>query len=441
VTPALSGAIERAILGRPETGDEMMALAAELFPLPRSLTGAGARDTLRLLADWAPLELTEVSSGTAVFDWTVPPEWTVREAWIRDAQGRTVVDWRESSLRLLGYSAPVHARLSGAELQEHLHSLPEHPDWIPYRTSYYDPAWGFCVTEHERGAIEDGETYEVLVDTSLGPGAITLAELVVPGATDDEVVISTYTCHPSLANDNVSGLVVAAALARALPRCELRRTHRVLFAPSVIGALAWLHRNQERLERVHGGLIVSCVGDAGPLRYKESRRATTAVDRAARLVLAEEPGHVVEAFVPWGGDERQFCAPGFDLAFGSLSRSPHGAYPEYHTSADDLGLISGEQLYGSLRALARILDVIDADTTVVGTAPFGEPQLGRRGLYGSIGTGLPTEDGRRALLWLLNLADGRHTLLDVAERSGLPFWLLEHAAGRLREAGLLRAAG
>jgi aminopeptidase-like protein len=434
------GPIERALRAQPDVGERMMALARELFPLPRSLTGEGVRATLRVIGEWAQLQVTEVPSGSRVFDWTAPQEWSVREAWVRDADGRLVVDAAESPLRLLGYSAPFEANVTGAELLEHLYSLPEHPEWIPYRTSYYDPAWGFCVTERERQAIDPDETYQVHVDTTLRDGSVTLGEHVVPGAGPEEVLVSTYTCHPSVANDNVSGLVVAAALACLLPRKGLRRTHRVLFAPSTIGALAWLQRNERRLDRVHGGLIVSCVGDAGPLRYKRSRRGRTDVDLAAELVLRDEPGSRVEPFVPWGGDERQFCSPGFDLAFGSLSRTPHGAYPEYHTSADDLDLIGPDALTGSLLALGRILDVLDANRTLVSTAPFGEPQLGRRGLYDSIGSGLPTEKGRRALLWVLNLADGEHSLLDVAERSGMPFWLLHEAAESAARAGLVRDA-
>jgi len=426
--------------GAAALGSEMMSLATALFPLRRSLTGEGVRETLRLIGGRVPLELTEIPSGTQVYDWTIPPEWTVREAWIRDGDGRLVVDGSDSSLRLLGYSAPVRLQLTGAELQEHLYSLPDQPDCIPYRTSYYDRAWGFCVTERERASIEPARTYDVLVDTLLEPGSLTLGEVVVGGATDEEVLVSTYTCHPSLANDNVSGLVAATALARYLPRGALRRTHRFLFAPSVIGALAWLARNEDRLGSLHCGFVFSCVGDAGPLRYKRSRAGSTVIDRAAALVLRDEDDARIEPFVPWGGDERQFCSPGFDLAFGSLSRSPHGDYPEYHTSADDLDVIGDAQLAGSVLAAARILDVLEGDRTLLSLNPHGEPQLGRRGLYGSIGTGLPTDDGRRALLWLLNLADGQNSLIDVAERSGLPFWLVQHAATVLTEAGLTRDA-
>jgi aminopeptidase-like protein len=438
VTATPHGPVEGALRAVPSVGDEMMTLAEALFPLPRSLTGEGVRETIRLIGEHVPLEVTDVPSGTRAYDWTVPPEWTVREAWVKDAEGRVIVDLRDSSLRLLGYSAPVRTRVPGSELLEHLHSLPDHPDWIPYRTSYYDRDWGFCVTEREREAIDPGATYEVLVDTSLEPGSLTLAELVVPGETDEEVVISTYTCHPSLANDNVSGLVVLAALARYLPRAGLRRTHRVLFAPSVIGALSWLQLNEHRLDKIHCGLIVSCVGDSGPLRYKQSRNGSTVIDRAAALVLRDHSDAIINTFVPWGGDERQFCSPGFDLAFGSLSRSSHGEYPEYHSSADNLDLIGARPLADSLMAVAKILDVVDADRTLERVEPRGEPQLGKRGLYGPIGTGLPTDEERRALLWVLNLSDGHSSLVDAAERSGLPFSLIRQAAAVLADAGLVR---
>lgn len=432
----MPGSIERTLLERSSLGQEMMELAREIFPLRRSLTGDGVRDTLRCVGDFVRLELTEVPSGTAVYDWTVPPEWNVREAWVRDSEGRTVIDGNESSLRVLGYSIPVRTEMTGAELDAHLHSDPAHPNWIPYRTSYYDPTWGFCVTEAERSGIVPGATYDVCIDSTLEPGALTFAEVVIPGRSDEEILVSTYICHPSLANDNVSGIVATAALARSLPREGLRYTHRFLFAPSVIGALSWLAKHEARLDNVRCGFVLSCVGDAGPLRYKRSRRGDTVIDRAAAVVLRGEDGSQLEPFVPWGGDERQFCSPGFDLAFGSLSRSPHGAYPEYHTSADNLDIISGPQLIGSVRAAARILDALDNNKTFRNTSPYGEPQLGRRGLYGSIGKGLPSDDERRALLWVLNRSDGS-SLLEIADHAELPFDLIWEAAESLRDVGLL----
>jgi aminopeptidase-like protein len=434
----VGGTISAAVAGAPSIGDEMYALAERLYPLPRSLTGEGTRATLRTLGERLDLEVTEVSSGTSVYDWTVPDEWNIHGAWIADSSGRRIVDLADHPLHVLGYSTPVRERMTGAALLEHVHWLPEHPDWIPARTSYYARAWGFCVTGAQRDAIHPDAEYDVVIDSSLEPGSLTYAELVVPGATDDEVLLSTYICHAGLADDNLSGMVVLEALGRLLPR-ELRYTYRLLFAPTTIGALTWLSRNEDRLDRVKHGLIVSCVGDRGPMRYKRSRRGDATVDRAAAHVVCRRPGGVVSPFVPWGGDERQFCSPGFDLPVGSLTRTPHGQYAEYHTSADDLSFITPADLADSLRALAQILDVLEDDVVLVSTSQKGEPQLGRRGLYDSIGAGVArdVDDSRRALLWTLNLADGEHTLLDVAERGELAFDAVRDAAAALRGCALI----
>jgi aminopeptidase-like protein len=435
-----SGAIRDAIGEAPARGEEMMELARSLYPLNRSLTGDGVRETFRVLGAGVPLDVSEVASGTAVYDWTVPREWSLRDAWIADSSGERLVDFAASNLHVVGYSAPVDATMRGSELREHLHRLPEHPDWIPARTSYYDPAWGFCVTGAQFESVVDDDEYHVVLDSSLENGSLTYAELVVPGRSDDEVLLSTYVCHPSLANDNLSGIVVLAALGRSLHGVEHRFTYRLLFAPSTIGALTWLARNESRLDRVRHGLVVSCVGDRGPLTYKRSRRADADVDRAAAHVVERRPGGSLRPFVPWGGDERQFCAPGFDLPVGSLTRTPHGQYPEYHTSADNLDLIDSAALADSLDALAEILDVLEDDVVLERVDGRGEPQLGRRGLYETLGAGLPVqvEESRQALLWTLNLADGRHGLLEVAERSGLPFGRIRAITDVLLDAGLVR---
>jgi aminopeptidase-like protein len=417
-------------------GAEIHELARRLMPIPRSLTGDGVRETLRIVGEHVPLSVTEVPTGTPIFDWTAPREWNVREAWIADASGRRIVDWRESNLRLLGYSHPVRARLTGAELDERLHSL---PDRIPYRTAYWADTWGFCVTEDERRAIRPDEEYEVCVDTRLENGHLTYAEALLPGESEEEVLLSTYVCHPSLANDNVSGIALLAALGAYLVERRLHRSHRLLFSPGTLGPLAWLSRNLERLDRIRAGLVVACVGDPGPLRYKRSRAGDTAVDRAAAYVLRGRPGSIVDDFVPWGGDERQFCSPGFDLPVGALTRTPHGLFPEYHSSADDLDLITAESLGDSLAATLEILDVLEADRTYVSRNPYGEPQLGRRGLYREVSSGAPREEEsfQRAILWVLNLADGGHSLLDVAERADLPFAVVADAAAALIDADLL----
>jgi len=419
-----------------------MELARRLYPLTRSLTGEGVRETLRILGETLPLEIVEAACGTSVFDWTVPPEWNLRDAWIADSSGCKLVELAASNLHVVGYSIPVEARMRGAELLEHLHWLPEHPDWIPARTSYYDPAWGFCLTGEQFGAIEPEAEYDVLIDSTLDDsGSLTYAELVVPGRLEHEVLLSTYICHPSLANDNLSGIVVLAALATVLQGTELRYTYRFLFAPSTIGALTWLSANEGGLYRIRHGLIVSCVGDRGALTYKRSRRSDTEVDRAAAHVVERRTGGSVRPFVPWGGDERQFCSPGFDLLVGSLTRTPHGQYPEYHTSADDLAFIGPAELADSLEAIAEILDVLEGNVVLESLNPKGEPQLGRRGLYETIGAGLPlqVEESRQALLWVLNSADGTASLLDVAERSGLPFDAVRQAAAVLVDAALVRA--
>ena len=424
-------------------GAEMLELMRKLYPLCRSLTGDGVRETLRIVGEIVPLTVTEVPSGTPVFDWTVPREWNVADAWIAGADGRRLVDFRASSLHVVGYSGPVRARVSGAELQSHLHSLPEHPDWVPARTAYWEETWGFCLSERQRQAIEPGAEYDVCIDSRLVDGSLTYAEALIEGERGEEVLLSTYVCHPSLCNDNLSGIVLLAALGRRLSGLRPRYTYRLLFSPGTIGPLAWLSRNLERLERIAAGLAVSCAGDPGPIRYKRSRRGSAEIDRAAAHVLRHSrPDAHVSDFVPWGGDERQFCSPGFDLPVGALTRTPHGCYPEYHSSADGFELVRAESLADSLACALEILDVLERDAVHVSRNPYGEPQLGRRGLYRELGGGEEEEEDafQRALLWTLNLGDGAHSLLDVAERAELPFALVADAAAALVTAGLVERA-
>jgi aminopeptidase-like protein len=425
-------------------GDEILALMRELYPLCRSLTGDGVRETLRIVGSVLPLDVTEVPTGTPIFDWHVPREWNIRDAWIADASGRRIVDFRASNLHVVGYSTPVRTRMRGRELADRLHTHPEHPDWIPARTAYWAETWGFCVTEAQRRAIEPEAEYDVCIDATLSDGHLTYAEAVLPGERDEEVLLSTYVCHPSLCNDNLSGIGVLAFAGRELAARERRFTYRLLFSPGTVGPLTWLARNRDRLDRVRHGIVVACVGDPGHVTYKRSRRGDALVDRAAAHVLRyTRPDAAVEDFVPWGGDERQFCSPGFDLPVGALTRSAHGMFPQYHSSADDFGLVTAESLADSLAALLAILDVLERDTTYRSLSPFGEPQLGRRGLYGQIGAGVPREEEsfQRAILWVLNLADGRHSLLDTAERADLPFAVVARAADALLEAALIEEVG
>ena len=415
-------------------------LMEALYPICRSITGDGVRRTLDLLEGMIPLQRTEVASGTAVFDWEVPPEWNIREAYIVGPDGRRVVDFRDHSLHVLNYSVPVDCTLSLEELEPHLHSLPDQPDWIPYRTSYYDLRWGFCLRHRDRAALKPGN-YRVVIDADLQPGHLTYAECLVRGQTDEEVIVYTHLCHPSLANDNLTGLAAAAALGRELLNEKPSLSWRFVFGPGTIGSLSWLAMNEEHLARVRAGFTIGLLGDAGPLTYKRSRRGGRLPDRVAEYVLPRiaEDARLFD-FEPYGYDERQFCSPGFDLPFGRLTRSRNGEYPEYHTSADNLAFIRPDRLAGSIAALARMFAIVDANRTFLNLSPKGEPRLGKRGLYGAMG-GMSPAEFQYALLWVLSLSDGDHDLLAIAERSGLAFETLEMAAGQLEGVGLLRGLG
>jgi aminopeptidase-like protein len=426
---------------RRESGAAMHGLMARLRPFCASITGDGIRGRFAVLAESLPLALDGVASGEPAFDWTIPPEWNVREAWIRGPDGRKVVDLADSPLQVVGYSVPVRARLPLSQLRPHLHSLPEHPDWIPYRASYYAEAWGFCLRHDVLEALPDGE-YEVLIDSSLAPGRLEWAECVIPGTGPGEVLVSAHACHPAMCNDNLSGVVVGWAMARALAGRPVRHTYRFLFIPTIIGSIAWLSRNEEAARRVRHGLVLACIGDAGPFTYKQSRRGDATVDRAAAHVIAGAPaGGAVEGFVPYGYDERNYCSPGFDLPVGVLSRTPHGRFPQYHTSGDDLDFVRPGQLAESLDVCLSIVEVLENDARYLNLNPKCEPQLGRRGLYGVTGGLARDRHDEFALFWVLNLSDGRHSLLDIAERARLPFGVIARAAQRLEAAGLLAPAG
>lgn len=418
-------------------GDELMALIARLYPLPRSLTGPGVRATLAILSETIPLALSEVPSGTPVFDWEVPKEWTIRDAYIKDASGRRVVDYREHNLHVVGYSVPVNATLDLEELRPHLHSLPDRPDWIPYRTTYWKETWGFCLSHRTLESLKPGR-YEVVIDSSLTDGALTYAECVLPGATTDEVLLFTHTCHPSLCNDNCSGMALATLVARTLAQRPRRYTYRFVFAPGTIGSLTWLSRNEDTVARVRYGLVLTGFGDPGPFTYKRSRRGNAPIDCIVEYLLQRtaDPKADIVDFSPYGYDERQFCSPGFNLPMGRLSRTPYGCYPQYHTSADNLTFISKDQLADAYALLLRIVDVVEADRKLVNTCPKGEPRLGKRGLFRSTG-GTGVSNHEEAMLWLLNQSDGTHSLLDIAARSGLDFTLIKSSADNLIACGLL----
>jgi aminopeptidase-like protein len=418
----------------------MYALAEELYPICRSITGRGVRQSLEILERIVPLERHEVPTGTPVFDWTVPREWNIRDAYVKSSDGRRVIDFQESNLHVVGYSTPVRVRVPLQELRKHLFSRPDRPDVVPYRTSYYAESWGFCVSHRRLEQMPEGD-YEVVIDSTLEAGSLTYGEYYLRGTTEAEVLISCHICHPSLANDNLSGMALVAFLARHLSSQPRRYSYRFLFIPGTIGSITWLARNEEKASRIRHGLVVACVGDPGPFTYKKSRRGDAEIDRAASHVLRHAGrAHSIRDFSPYGYDERQFCSPGFNLPVGCLMRTPHGEYPEYHTSADDLTLISPAALMESLRTAVEIVEVLEHNARLVNLNSKCEPQLGKRGLYRAMGGELDRASRELAMLWVLNLSDGTHSLLDIAERAGLKFELIRAAAEALVEAELLEVA-
>ena len=418
-------------------GKELHALVADLYPICRSITGDGVRETLRRIGELVPLEVHEVPTGTQAFDWTVPREWNIRDAYVKDARGVRVVDFQASNLHVVSYSTPVRARMSLEELKSHMATIPEHPDWVPYRTSYYHDSWGFCLSENALLALQDGD-YEVCIDSTLEDGHLTYGECYLPGESEDEVLVSTHVCHPSLANDNLSGIAVGGAGAPARAGRARRPAYRFLFVPGTIGSIVWLSGNRDHVVRIKHGLVLTGVGIPGTITYKRSRRGRATIDRAFEHVLMHSGDeHEVLDFTPYGYDERQYCSPGFNLPIGCFMRTGWGRYPEYHTSADDLELVRASALADSVAKVVAALSVVENDETYMSTNPFCEPQLGRRGLYRTAGGYTRHEQWELALLWVLNFADSRHSLLDVAERSGLEFVSVRAAADALLENGLL----
>jgi aminopeptidase-like protein len=417
-----------------DIGNELYSLIEELYPIARSITGDGLRRSLAILGKHAALEIHEVPSGTKVFDWTVPKEWNIRDAYVKDPRGNKIIDFQKCNLHVVSYSTPVHEIVPLEDLRPRLFTLADRPDWIPYRTSYYEESWGFCMRHSDYLALERGD-YEVFIDSTLEDGSLTYGELYLPGEERSEVLISSHTCHPSMCNDNLSGVVIAALLARELSKQTHRCSYRFLFVPGTIGAITWLALNDDKTGNIDHGLVLSGLGDRGGFTYKKSRRGTADIDRVVSHCLKRSgSAHAIVEFDPFGGDERQYCSPGFDLAVGNLSRTPWGTYPEYHTSADDLTFVTPGSLGDSFNLVRDILETLDANRRYVNLNPKCEPQLGRRGLY-------PSEaQAQRATMWVLNLSDGVRDLLDISEKSGVDFKLVAGIAQRFVSAGLLAPA-
>jgi len=414
-------------------GESMHRMIADLYPICRSITGDGVRETLRMVGERIPLETFEVPTGTQVFDWTVPKEWNIRDAWVKTRRGERVIDFQDSNLHVLNYSVPIRKTVSVDELKARLSTIPERPDWVPYRTSYYKEDWGFCASHNTVEDLTEDE-YEVCIDSTLKDGHLTYGELYLRGETTNEILLSTHVCHPSMCNDNLSGVSLATMLAEAMGTVTHRYSYRFLFVPGTIGAITWLARNEAQASRIQHGLVLTGVGDRGPITYKRSRTGCAEIDRAVALVLkASDEAHRVIDFHPYGYDERQFCSPGFNLPVGRFTRTPYGEYPEYHTSADNLDFVTSEALGDSFQKVLRIFQVLEHNRVYTNTNPKCEPQLGKRGLYGEF------PEDQLAMLWVLNQSDGEHSLLDIAERSGLEFERIARMADRLLGSELLTA--
>jgi len=434
----MSSSATQSSADRTDIGVELHRLIADLYPICRSITGEGLRETLRAVGSLIPLTLREVPTGTQVFDWTVPKEWNMRDAYVKNSRGERVIDFQTSNLHVVNYSVPVRKMMQLAELKTHLFTLPDRPDWIPYRTSYYKEDWGFCLSHRQLELLPEDE-YEVFIDSTLQAGHLTYGECFLQGELPDEIIVSTHCCHPSMCNDNLSGIAVAAFLARHLSLLPRRYSYRFLFIPGTIGAITWLALNEEKISRIRHGLVLTGLGDSGKLHYKRSRRGDAEIDRAAAHVLRHAPyDHQLLDFTPYGYDERQFCSPGINLPVGRLSRSPHGTFPEYHTSADNLHFVHPEKLEESFEAGLHIVSLLERNGTFLNLNSKCEPQLGRRGLYGMVGGGPDAGVRELAMLWVLNLSDGNHSLLDIADRSNISFDSICEAAEALQQKGLLR---
>ncbi len=418
-------------------GKNMYELAERLYPICRSITGNGVRATLSILKEIIPLKVVEIPSGTKVFDWEIPDEWNITDAWIKNSKGEKIVDFKKLNLHVLNYSEPVNKQVDLNELKEHLYTIPENPDWVPYRTSYYKRQWGFCVPHKQYENLPEGK-YQVKIDSAIEPGFLTYGEYYIPGKTEEEVLFSCHVCHPSLCNDNLSGIVLATKLAEALGKMSNHFSYRFLFIPGTIGSLAWLSKNEGKLHHIKHGLVLTLLGDSTAFQYKRSRRGSAEIDEIMTYLLEKKADSKILDFSPYGYDERQFCSPGFNLPVGRLTRTPFAEFPEYHTSADNLDFINPNNLSDSLELLFNITTIIESNRKWVNLNPKGEPQLGKRGLYDSVGGQSNPKDYQMALLWVLNLSDGNHSMLDIAKRSGIELDIILQVANKLFNVDLIK---
>ena len=416
----------------------MYNFISKLFPICRSITGNGVRETLERISKHIQLEITEIPTGTQVFDWQIPREWNINDAYIIDPEGKKIIDFKKLNLHVLNYSIPVHKKIDLGTLKKHLYTIPDKPDWVPYFTSYYVEKWGFCMSHNQFTSLPEGD-YEVCIDSSLKEGHLTYGEVLLKGQSEEEILISTHICHPSLCNDNLSGIAVCTHLAKLLTNTDHYYSYRFLFIPGTIGAIAWLAKNEKKLEKIKFGLVTSLLGLDDVFTYKRTRSGNEAIDKVVEYILKQNtPNHKIIDFIPYGYDERQFCSPGINLAVGNITRVPYSEYPEYHTSADNMDLVSVKALQDSLDVFLKIIQGIECEKKYINLFPKGEPQLGKRGLYDNLGGRNDSKILQLALLWILNFSDGQHSITDIAIRSGINIELIIEATNMLFEKGLLK---
>lgn len=449
------------ILVESKTKNELYELMEELYPICRSITGNGVRKTLKILKKKIPLKITEISTGTKVFDWKIPFEWNIKDAYVKNSQGERIIDFKKSNIHLLNYSIPINKKITQKELKLHLHTLPDKPDSIPYVTSYYKKNWGFCVAHNQLESFNDSH-YDVKVDSSLKPGSLTYGEFLKKGKISDEILISTYICHPSLCNDNLSGVVVSTMLAHILSKIDTYFSYRFLFVPETIGTIAWLSKNQKNLSKIKGGLVITCVGDNGNFTYKKTKHGNSTIDKIINDVFKQSKKKIeIKNFFPYGSDERQFCSPGINLNMGVFMRTPYYEFKEYHTADDNLKFISKTALSDSLFMILKIIFTIETKKFIeqkskikkiinnksdvyLNLSPKCEPQLGKRKLYRNISKSRlvdkynPQDVIEISILWILNYSDGNHSLKDISKISGLPIKLLKNSSQLLLKKSLLK---
>ncbi|RZD47134.1 MAG: peptidase M28 [Thaumarchaeota archaeon] len=447
------------------TGNKMYDLVKDLFPICRSITGDGVRKTLEIIKNYIPIETHEISSGTKVFDWVIPKEWNIKDAYVKNSKGEKIIDFKKSNLHILNYSIPVKKKVSLNELKKHIFTLPEYPKWIPYRTSYYEENWGFCISHEQFEKLTEDE-YEIVISSTLKEGHLTFGELFLKGESEKEILFSCYICHPSMCNDNLSGVSLLTFLAKFISKKKLKYSYRFLFIPETIGAITWLSLNEKKVNNIQGGLVATCLADQGHVTYKKTRMGNSVIDKIVEKILKEsgEKYEIID-FFPSGSDERQFSSPGFNLPIGSVTRTLYGKFPEYHTSADNLDLVHPKYFQNTFEKYIKIFMELedtfekneikkDGEKNISSNKkriqknenelifqnlyPKCEPNLGKRGLYDMIGAKKDELGVKMSIFWVLNLSDGKNSLSDISKQSKIKSDDIKLAAEHLVKAGLIK---